>query len=135
MPITASDISMQIYPVRSLLILLLLFFCFFLWLCYIKWSVRKVVTVAADEIRNNHLGAYKQPYDPCFLCDCRGVLQSACMPNWLNNVGSRHITPKLQRHWPKRLFRILSATNVPVFKCCLMWSYSTGGLLSHVYLI
>ena len=40
-------------------------------------------TVAANEIGNNHLGVYKQPYSPRRLCDCKSGMY---MPNWLNNL-------------------------------------------------
>ena len=40
-------------------------------------------TNTADEIGNNHLGVYKQPYSPRRLCDCKS---GVCIPNWLNNL-------------------------------------------------
>ena len=55
----------------------------------------------ADEIRNNHLGVYKQPYGPRRLCNCKRLC--ACQPgriiqNPLHHTKKSKARPKVICH-------------------------------------
>ena len=56
-------------------------------------------TVAADEMRNNHVGMSKQlqPMYSLWLNTCTSVR------NLLNNFGIHYITPEKSSAWPKEI--------------------------------
>ena len=78
--------------------------------CIWDWYDWVENTIVADEMRNNHLDVYKQPYSPCHLGDWKA---RKCMKNWLSNSDPLTLCEKNWRRDLKTLFRISSATTVP----------------------